>query len=569
MKKIAAILIACTFGTQVYAQVVMTEIMYDAAGTDTGREWVEVQNTGAASIDLTTWKFFEANVNHGIDQVDGYAKELLAGEFGVVISDKAKFLLDYPSFAGKLFKSSFSLTNTIGEALAFKDETSVVRDQFTYDVTAGAAGDGNTLQKNGSLWVAALANPGFPFSSAGSGGSGGGGTGTTTATTTAITTPPTGGSGGGTGTTTPPTSTSTTPIVYGSGSVYALPQLYGTITSPQITLAGVDTLFQGKAYVTGGKEINYAQYGWNYGDGTIGNGASTTKRYKYPGLYAMTMDASASIGNNNTTSIEYGSITVIAPDIRIEEGRDEEGNGYMLVTNKTSYRVDVSSWIIRRGGSDGERYQFPKNTFIMPFTSVRISDEAAQFRYDGPLQRSELQFSNGKTVAMYDPLGSAPLAFAVANRGASLPSSVETKITTRFQVQSSSVPQFGGVPVLASSIGGFPVPTVNSTFVAQVPPQEKIVEKEIEPIVLPQYITRANQVSKVIESSTSSSSVATTSTTTRNTLIAAIGDKKTTDMTTILKYSIPGLFALGALGYVFGRKPKQETEYTIIDDSKK
>ncbi len=568
MKKIAAILIACTFVTQVSAQVAITEIMYDASGTDTGREWVEVQNTSGSSLDFTTWKFFEANVNHGIDQVDGYAKELLTGEFGVVITDKVKFLLDYPSFTGKLFKSSFSLTNTIGESLAFKNDAGTVVDQYSYDVTLGAAGDGNTLQKNGSVWTAALANPGFAFSGTGSGGSGGAGT--TTATTTATTTPPTGGSGGGTGTTTPPTSTSTTPVVYGSGSVFALPQLYGTITSPQITLAGVDTLFQGKAYVTGGKEINYAQYGWNYGDGTIGTGASTTKRYKYPGVYAMAMDASASIGNNNTTSIEYGSITVVAPDVRIEEGRDEEGNGYMLVTNKTSYRVDVSSWIIRRGGVDGERYQFPKNTFIMPFTSVRISDEAAQFRYNGPLQHSELQFSNGKIVAMYDPLGSTLPVAVATNVRTSLVAIVGTKIVGT-QSQTSSVPQFGGVPVLAASIGGFAVPTVNSTFVAQVAPQEKIAEKEIEPIVVPQYIARVHTVPKTatIELSTTSSVVAAISSTTPTTLVAAVGDKKTTDMTTVLKYSIPGLALLGALGFMFGRKSKEEIEYTIIDDSKK
>ncbi|MCR4281332.1 MAG: lamin tail domain-containing protein, partial [Candidatus Kaiserbacteria bacterium] len=42
------------------AQVVISEIMYDLeTGSDSGREWVEVFNSGGSSVNLTDWKVSE------------------------------------------------------------------------------------------------------------------------------------------------------------------------------------------------------------------------------------------------------------------------------------------------------------------------------------------------------------------------------------------------------------------------------------------------------------------------------------------------------------------------------
>ena len=85
-----------------YAQVEITEIMYDLEGGDAGLEWVEIHNTGGSVVDLTQWRFFEADVNHklGIIYGDGI---LGAGEYGVIVSDVS------PIKTGEVFDSSFSL----------------------------------------------------------------------------------------------------------------------------------------------------------------------------------------------------------------------------------------------------------------------------------------------------------------------------------------------------------------------------------------------------------------------------------------------------------------------------
>ena len=57
-----------------FAQIEITEIMYDLEGDDDGpdnkqrREWIEIYNSGD-NIDLKDWKLYEAKTNHGIDSV--------------------------------------------------------------------------------------------------------------------------------------------------------------------------------------------------------------------------------------------------------------------------------------------------------------------------------------------------------------------------------------------------------------------------------------------------------------------------------------------------------------------
>ncbi len=125
----------------VTADVSFSEIMYDVAGSDNGREWIEIHNTGA-SLDLTHGKFFEEGVNHTLTPLgSGVVPE---GALAIIVADAAVFRADWPDFAGILFDSSFSLKNT-GENLALKNASSTVLASVSYDATKGASGDGNSL----------------------------------------------------------------------------------------------------------------------------------------------------------------------------------------------------------------------------------------------------------------------------------------------------------------------------------------------------------------------------------------------------------------------------------------
>ena len=136
----------------------ITEIMYDAPGSDTGREWLEVANTGTTTVDLLGYKIFEGGVNHGISIVSG-TSTLAVGEVAVVSNDPQKFFADFPHYTGTLLKSSFSLLNA-GETLALKDGKLTTLTSATYRSSMGAAGDGNSLHKNLNRWTSGAPNPG-------------------------------------------------------------------------------------------------------------------------------------------------------------------------------------------------------------------------------------------------------------------------------------------------------------------------------------------------------------------------------------------------------------------------
>jgi hypothetical protein len=128
-----------------HAQAVVTEIMYDQSGADTGHEWLEVWNASSVAIPLTEWKLFEGNTNHKIASAKG-ASTLAPGAYAVIADNPTLFLSDNAGYAGALFDSAFSLSNA-GEALILRDAKLADMSTVTYAPSMGAGGDGNSLQR--------------------------------------------------------------------------------------------------------------------------------------------------------------------------------------------------------------------------------------------------------------------------------------------------------------------------------------------------------------------------------------------------------------------------------------
>lgn len=140
------------------SNILISEIMYDFPDADTDREWVEILNNGSETVDLTGWKFFEAETNHSLILVQG-SFILPAGGRAVIVDNPEKFLLDNTGYTGTILDSSFFLSNT-GEQIAIKNNENIIIDEVTYDSGMGGAGDGNSLQKINGAWTAAVPTPG-------------------------------------------------------------------------------------------------------------------------------------------------------------------------------------------------------------------------------------------------------------------------------------------------------------------------------------------------------------------------------------------------------------------------
>lgn len=142
----------------IYANVSISEIMYDLEGNDTGREWVEIKNEDNQSIDLDGWRFFEHDVYHSINHIYGEG-EITPGGYAILADKPEVFLNENPNFNGSIFDSSFSLSNE-GELIALYAGDRLV-DSYAYQNIKGGNGNGNSLQLHESKWGEGSPTPGY------------------------------------------------------------------------------------------------------------------------------------------------------------------------------------------------------------------------------------------------------------------------------------------------------------------------------------------------------------------------------------------------------------------------
>src|SRR3989338_4657163 len=94
-------------------------------------EWFEVINTGTTAVDMTGWKFYEANTNHSIS---AYRGDFIIepGEYAVIANKADKVAQKHTAFTGTLIDSSWSSLNESGEQIALKSSGGTTIEQFTY-----------------------------------------------------------------------------------------------------------------------------------------------------------------------------------------------------------------------------------------------------------------------------------------------------------------------------------------------------------------------------------------------------------------------------------------------------
>ena len=336
-----------------FAGVYLSEIMYDVSGTDTDREWVEICTD--VSVDLTAIKLFEANTNHSITESSGGAT-LSPGECAIVADKPDSFRADWGSYAGKVFDSVFSLSNS-GETLSLKDGDAVL-DTVSYTSGIGAAGDGNTLQKIDGSWVAGTPSVGAVNS------------GSDVATPEETV--------GETATTTeteddePMVVTRTvTRTVYLDLSTHSSPNELSTYDGTGATFvlgAGRDRLVQVGNPVLFDAEYKLtsacsgiSKFDWTFGDGGSEMGERVSHAYLYPGEYVVVVNAYCGLENE-----------VSRTNVRVVENKIEIGvlpDGGITMANNGLYEANLSHWVLTGAGSS---YKLPKDTIIKKGSKIVI-----------------------------------------------------------------------------------------------------------------------------------------------------------------------------------------------------
>src|SRR3989344_4728826 len=372
------------------AQVSITEIMYDVAGGDTGREWIEVRNDTSSPFDFSFCKFTESGTNHSLTIFKGDSM-LPPNGFAVIADSPEKFLADWPNFSGILFDSgAFSLLNT-GEVLAI---TSCADASVNYTSDLGAAGDGNSLQFSNSVWISAPPTLGLVNASS----------------------PAPAQENQSAGNTSSNTSTTTQTSSASNSNFPTEPQISARIEGPTRSIVGTGTVFRGFAIGLQKEPLDGTRFTWSFGDGSMKEGETVRHTFLIPSSYIVVLNVSS---GKYSASVRL-PITVIPLSISLSVVGEGE-KGFIMLHNDASVEVDLSYWQLRSGG---KTFVFPPHTIILAKADVPISNQISGLLPSA--HDAELLYMNGEvaTRAQIQAVSSSPSTVTPSTPAVSKPAAV-------------------------------------------------------------------------------------------------------------------------------------------------
>ncbi len=138
--------------THANGSLIINEIMYDAEGSDTKHEWIELKNISSSPIDIKDWRINDG-ANHQIknDTNPGYFS-ILPNEYIVLASDIMTFLNEHSGYRGKVFDTVLNLKNTSGHITLLDDKQTIV-DDITYQASSGGNGNGKTIERSSDVAI--------------------------------------------------------------------------------------------------------------------------------------------------------------------------------------------------------------------------------------------------------------------------------------------------------------------------------------------------------------------------------------------------------------------------------
>ena len=346
--KAIAITLLVLFPFAAFAQVMISEIMYDAPGLEGSGEhdWVEVFNAGASAVDISSYRFFEASTNHTL-KLDRGSAMIPSGGYAVIASATSTFLTDWPAFSGTLFDSSFNLNST-GELIGIRVDTADTTHDFLYVPVDAATNNGSSLQRANSS--SATFSAGAPTPGTGS-----------------LTTLSSGDSGTQTSTqtqndTTPAPANAGAPV--SSASNFSVePQIFAYAGKDREAIAGADSIFEARALDKKGNPTKPGRFLWTFGDGASSEGQTVMHHFPQPGRYAVVLD----IADGFYSASHQIIVTVLPVSILLSLHNDD-----IVLLNKSSKNLDLSYWSLRSGG---KFFIIPKNTILLGGASVPFTKE--------------------------------------------------------------------------------------------------------------------------------------------------------------------------------------------------
>lgn len=361
-----------------HAAVTLKEVVFDPQGTDTGAEYIVVENSMSASVDMTGWTLYPDGAGYytfpsfvlqsgaavtvhlrmsGVSDSQNLYHSGASQNMGNTSGSVALFsssqrsadtMIDFVEYgrAGETWESDAEKATlwTKGQFVAFGADTA--EGKVLRRVASGHAPDAWRFEVVSSTQSVSANNSTASSNVAGS-------------------------------------QSSQTPSTTSSGSVYSGPTkkvvFVADAGKDQEGVAGGDVFFEGRLFDSGAKlvESEHIRFLWNFGDGTSLEGKNVRHAYRYPGHY--TAIVIAAFGEDSFR--DEAMITIVPNMVGISEVMPGD-QGWIELSNPSNTTVDISGWIMR--DARNTMFQFPAKTvlsqhayvvFASPVTHLSISNQ--------------------------------------------------------------------------------------------------------------------------------------------------------------------------------------------------
>jgi hypothetical protein len=374
------IMVFSCYSRAVFANFEITEIMYDLDGTDTDREWIEVENTGQESTDLSKWYLFSDNSKHTL--VPQGESMIPTGSYAVIAQNISKFKADWPSYSGLLFDSSWTGLNNESDEISLKDPDLNIISPVTFNSSMGGSGDGNSLQIIGGSWQGATPTPGLINQASQS-------------ITDPVVDTNTNSNSNSTATTVSNGTTSSSQTKKEPENI----KITTKILANNIVTAGV--LFSIDQQTVGYKKekILSGKFVWNFGDGMIKEGTTSLPfeyEYQYPGDYALTLSFYSTVFDTKPAAIDRMTVKVIPSGISITS-IGSQSDPFIEIENNSSYEIALYKWKI---AGTFHYFVIPEGMIILPKKKLKLSPKITGFNFND-LSAITIVDSSGQIFATY------------------------------------------------------------------------------------------------------------------------------------------------------------------------
>ena len=342
-----------------FAQVKINEINWAGAQGNSYAEWIELYNNGATDVNLKDSVLFEVN---GTTQIIKFTKTISANGYYLIERVTPSSLDPVPGINDDSGSFGGSGLSNSGEYLVLKDASGAVLDSLDFS-KGWPAGDSKTYQTMQRVYG--------PDATVGAGGWV-----TATATPRAINVKDSIGS--------PQAPIVEDIIVTQDANTSASISTHENPTEvsekipvskflvsagrDRLVTVGAETLFDAKLTNTKGEFVDSGNVSWSFGDGAQAVGKRVKHVYKFPGTYAVVLNAS----NNNEDFVSRANVTAVSPELEVFCDYSFGALCPIEVKNVSSYELNLGEWIIESGKSS---FLFPKDTIILPKKKILLSKD--------------------------------------------------------------------------------------------------------------------------------------------------------------------------------------------------